>query len=386
MTTLTETTYLGMPLEFWFTGPLGIPFHIWSFTMAVTGLIVGSFLNVVIHRMPLGMSVVTPGSHCPKCEYKIPLQLNLPIISWLWLRGKCANCSVSISPRYLAVEAFTGALFLLTWLKFGPTSPGMAWALCLLFAGFIAATFIDVEHLIIPDEITLGGIVVGFLLSVAVPDLQGVASIPESIKASGLGVVVGGGVVYAVLRMGKLLFGRERVPVSPETPVIFHEAGLVLPTGEIPYEEVFYRESDAVTAKARRVELFDRCFSNVPVRLELMRKVPVLRIGEETFEAADQPWMSVETEELVLPREAMGFGDVKFMAAIGAFLGWQATVFSLFASAVIGSVVAIALIAIGRQKWTGRLGYGPYIAVAAMIWVFGGHHFMDQWLSGSVGN
>ena len=82
----------------------------------------------------------------------------------------------------------------------------------------------------------------------------------------------------------------------------------------------------------------------------------------------------------------MGFGDVKFMAAIGAFLGWQATVFSLFASAVIGSVVAIALIAIGRQKWTGRLGYGPYIAVAAMIWVFGGHRFMDQWLSGSVGN
>jgi len=61
VTTLTETTYLGMPLEFWFTGPLGIPFHIWSFTMAVTGLIVGSFLNVVIHRMPLGMSVVTPG-------------------------------------------------------------------------------------------------------------------------------------------------------------------------------------------------------------------------------------------------------------------------------------------------------------------------------------
>ena len=208
----------------------------------------------------------------------------------LW--GRCSGCAMPIALRYPLVELLTAGLYLAAWWRFGlPVAP-IFWIFLSLL---IAATFIDFDHLIIPDEITLGGIVVGFLLSVAVPDLQGVASIPESIKASGIGVVVGGGVVYAVLRLGKLLFGRERVPVSPETPVIFHEAGLVLPTGEIPYEEVFYRESDAVTAKARRVELFDRCFSNVPVRLELMRKVPVLRIGEETFEAADQPWMSVET-------------------------------------------------------------------------------------------
>ncbi len=385
MITIPESTYLGMPLEFWFTGPLGIPFHIWTVTMTITGLIVGSFLNVVIHRMPIGMSVVRPGSHCPKCQTAIPLRQNLPILSWLLLRGKCAHCATSISPRYIAVEALTGAVFLGTWLYFGRENPGLAWSLCLLFAGFIAATFIDVEHLIIPDEITLGGIVVGFLLSVAVPALQGVVTLPDAIRASGLGIVVGGGVVYAVLRLGKVLFGRERVTIPQGTPVVFHESGVVLPDGEIPYEDVFYRKSDAVIAEASRVELSDRCFSNARVRLELMRTPPVLRIGDERFEAADQPWMSLEAGEVVLPREAMGFGDVKFMAAIGAFLGWQATVFSLFASAVIGSLVAVLLIALGRQRWTGRLGYGPYIALAAVLWVFAGRRIVEQWLGLPMG-
>jgi leader peptidase (prepilin peptidase)/N-methyltransferase len=153
----------------------------------------------------------------------------------------------------------------------------------------------------------------------------------------------------------------------------------------MPYEEVFYRPSDAVVADASRVELSDRCFANVRVRLELMRTPPVLRIGGEVFEAADQPWMSLEATEVVLPREAMGFGDVKFMAAIGAFLGWKATVFSLFASAVIGSLVAIVLIALGRQKWTGRLGYGPYIAMAAVVWVFAGRHIVELWLGLPLG-
>ncbi len=378
--TALQDTYLGLPLEFWFTGPLGIPFHIWTVTMAITGLIVGSFLNVVIHRMPIGLSVVRPGSHCPACEQPIPLRLNLPIVSWLWLRGKCARCGVKISIRYLAVEALTGSVFLLTWLRFGPATPGVAWALCLLFSGFIAATFIDFEHLIIPDEITLGGIVAGFLLSAAVPLLHGVVSVPESIRASAAGIVVGGGLVYGVLRLGKWLFGRERIAVPPEFKVTFHESGLVLPTGEVSYEDVFYRDSDAVTAQGRRIELADRCFIDQSVRLELRRTPPVLKVGDETFEATDQPWMSIETDEVVLPREAMGFGDVKFMAAIGAFLGWKAAVFSLFASAVIGSLVAVALIGLGRQKWTGRLGYGPYLALAAVLWVFAGRRILEQWL------
>jgi len=83
-----------------------------------------------------------------------------------------------------------------------------------------------------------------------------------------------------------------------------------------------------------------------------------------------------------LPREAMGFGDVKFMGAIGAFLGWQATVFSLMVSSIIGALVGLLLIAFRKQEWSSRIPYGPYIALAATIWMFGGHRLLDWWLRG----
>ena len=223
--------------------------------------------------------------------------------------------------------------------------------------------------------------VVGFLFSAAAPALHGVTNVPEALRASALGMLVGGGLVYGVLRLGKLLFGRQKVQLPPDSPVIFHEAGVVLPDGEMPYEELFYRKTDAVVLHAKRVELADRCYTDVPVRLELLRQPPVLHVGEETLSADDQPWMSVITDRLTLPREAMGFGDVKFMAAVGAFLGWQATVFSLAASSVIGTLVAFTLIALRRQNWSGRLGYVPYLAAAAALWIFGGQTLVQRWLA-----
>lgn len=373
-------TYLGLPIEFWFSGPWGLPFHLWTLEVTMMGLLVGSFLNVVIHRMPRGQSVVKPPSHCPQCRYKIPLWLNLPIVSWLQLRGRCANCGARILVRYLLIEALTGCAFLFTWLLVGPTHPGVAGALCVLWSGFIAATWIDLEHFIIPDEITLGGTVVGFLISAIVPPLQGTLLSRVAMERSALGALVGAGVVYAVLRLGKLLFGRQRIELPPETCIYFHESGLQLPEGNIPYEELFYRHSDAVVCWASRIELSTRCFWEQPVRLELQRRPPRLQIGKEVLNAESEPWMSVVTDRISLPREAMGLGDVKFMAAIGAFLGWEATVFSLMGSAVLGSVVGVTLIALGRRDWSARLPYGPFIAVAATVWVLGGRSWVDWWL------
>ena len=374
--------YLGLPLEFWQPGFLGMPYPIWTVTFAALGLIVGSFLNVVIHRMPLGLSVVMPPSHCPNCQTRIPLRFNLPILSWLMLRGRCAFCRTSISPRYLLVEAFTGAVFLSTWLMFGREEPWVAVALCILFSGFIAATFIDLEHLIIPDEITLGGTVVGFLLSTAIPALQHSDGTLDAMKQSGLGIAVGAGIVYAVLRGGKLVFGRQRIDLPANSRIRFHENGMVLPDGETPYEEVFYRPSDAVRLFAHRLELADRCYWNQPVELRLAAQPATLRVGSEDFSAEAEPYMVADADRIELPREAMGLGDVKFMAAIGAFLGWQATIFSLLFSSVIGTVVAVVLILTGRQTLSGRVGYGPYIAAAAMTWVFGGREFVRRWLMG----
>ena len=104
-----------------------------------------------------------------------------------------------------------------------------------------------------------------------------------------------------------------------------------------------------------------------------------LRIGEEELITEEVPHLEAVCAEIVFPREAMGLGDVKFMAAIGAFLGWQAVVFSLMVSSMIGSVVGVSLIVLRKREWSSRLPYGPYIALAAAIWVFGGKRLVHWW-------
>src|SRR3954469_2136808 len=183
-----------------------MPFHFWSVVLFVFGAMVGSFLNVCIHRMPLGESIISPPSHCPHCKYSIPWFLNVPLATWLYLRGKCANCRAPISSRYFLVELLTGVTFLACWLMFGRQSPLLALVYCLFLAGLIAATFIDFEHFIIPDEITYGGIVVGFLCSFLVPALHGTNAPAPAMKQSLWGILVGAGVIYSILRLGKWAF------------------------------------------------------------------------------------------------------------------------------------------------------------------------------------
>jgi leader peptidase (prepilin peptidase)/N-methyltransferase len=352
----------------------GMPFHFWSGVFFVFGCVVGSFLNVVIYRMPLEQSIVSPPSHCPHCKYSIPWYLNIPLFTWIFLGGKCANCKAPISIRYFLVELLTGVTFLLCWLGFGHQSVLVALVYCVFLSGLIAASFIDWEHFIIPDEITIGGIVVGFLFSFLVPKLHGTYSPTQSLVRSILGIVVGGGLIYLVLRGGKLAFGRQKIEWPSLSKIIFTETALVLPGQEIRYEELFYRKSDVIKLDASTAELSDRCYRNVAVRLTPAK----LRINDEEMDPAEVPYLEVMTNCIWLPREAMGLGDVKFMAAIGAFLGWQAVIFSLMASSIIGSIVGITSIALGKQNASSRLQYGPYIAMAAVIWVFGGHAWWNS--------
>jgi len=355
-----------------------LPFHFWSVVMFVLGTMVGSFLNVCIYRMPQGLSIVHPPSHCPHCGYAIPWYLNVPLITWIWLRGRCANCRAPITVRYFMVELLTGVLFLLSWVVMGRESVGVALVYCLVLSGFVVATFIDFEHFIIPDEITIGGIIVGFLCSFAVPAIQDQELAVNALKESAIGMAVGGGVLYAVLRGGKLLFGRKQVSLPPDSRVVFTETSLVLPDEEIPYEDLFYRDSDVIQLEAKRLELSDRCRWSVPVRLQPKK----LLIGEEALDPEQVHHMEVLTDKIVLPREAMGFGDVKFMAAIGAFFGWSAVAFSLLVSSLIGGTVGVILILLKQREWSSRIPYGPYIVAAVVIWMFGGDRFMEWWLSG----
>lgn len=358
-----------------------VPFHFWSVALFAFGCMVGSFLNVCIHRMPRGMSVVKPPSHCPHCNYSIPWYLNVPLITWLILRGRCANCRAPIAARYFMVELLTGVAFLAAWLAVGSRSPAVALVYCLVLAGLIAATFIDFEHYIIPDEITIGGMVAGVLLSLLVPALHRTTLPAEAMLQSVLGLAVGAGIVYGVVRVGKMLFGRQNIDLPPGTRVVFTETGVVLPDQEIPFEELFYRKSDVIELDAKSVELIDRCYCAVKVRL-LPEK---LFIGGEEVNPETVAQMEVVTDKITLPREAMGFGDVKFMGAIGAFLGWQAALFSLMASSIIGAAVGLLLILLRRQEWSSKLPYGPYIALAAVIWMFTGRELLAWWMSLRLG-
>src|SRR5947209_4531354 len=126
------------------------------------GLIIGSFLNVVIARVPLKLSIVKPGSRCPGCRKPIAWHDNIPVLSWLLLRGKCRNCGAGISVRYPVIELMTALLFLATKAKFGFSYLLFIhdWPfICLL----ISITFIDLEHRIIPDPLSLGGLGLGLL-------------------------------------------------------------------------------------------------------------------------------------------------------------------------------------------------------------------------------
>jgi leader peptidase (prepilin peptidase) / N-methyltransferase len=357
-----------------------VPFHFWSLVFFTLGCIVGSFLNVCIHRLPLGLSIVTPRSHCPHCKYSIPWYLNIPLVTWLALRGRCKNCGATISFRYFIVELLTGAAFLSCWLAFGDAghsfqSMPLVLVYAVFLAGLIAATFIDFEHFIIPDEITYGGMILGLAASFILPSLQGAKALNIGIWRSFIGAIVGAATIYAILRLGKWLFGRQRVKWPRDSKIIFTETSLHLPDKEIPYEDLFYRGSDVIVLHARTVELVDRGYKDVLVRLS----PSALEIGEEKMTPDDVPCLEAVSAEIVLPREAMGLGDVKFMSAIGAFIGWQGVMFSLMLSSMIGAAVGVTLIAMRRREWSSRMPYGPYIALAAAIWIFGGKKLVP-WL------
>jgi leader peptidase (prepilin peptidase)/N-methyltransferase len=167
--------------------------------LAVFGAVIGSFLNVVIHRLPRGLSLVRPRSRCPQCGCSIAPYDNIPLLSYLILRGRCRGCGVRIPSRYPLVELLTAALFVSCGLLFDePAALGLA----LVFtAAMIAVVFIDLEHMIIPNSITLPGVIVGLaaaLLGVSIEPVRALA-----------GIVVGGGGLYAVAFGYRVLTGRD---------------------------------------------------------------------------------------------------------------------------------------------------------------------------------
>jgi leader peptidase (prepilin peptidase)/N-methyltransferase len=251
------------------TGPFALTFA------TLFGALIGSFLNVCIHRLPRETSIVWPGSACPACGRGLSWFENIPIVSYAFLRGRCRTCRSPISPGYPIVEALTAAMFGLAWWYYGP---GPLLVSRLIFGCALIVLFaIDLEHHLLPNIITIPGIAIGFLLSVINP---------PGWKSSLIGIVVGGGVLFLIA-------------------------------------EGYYR-----------------------VRHE----------------------------------EGLGMGDVKMLAMIGAFLGWQLTLLSLMIASVAGTIIGFALIATGRGTMKYALPFGTFLAIGAVVSAAAGQPIVDWYL------
>lgn len=178
-----------------------MPFEYYFFLSCafVLGLVVGSFLNVCIYRIPAGLSIVSPPSACPKCHRQIRWFENIPLLSFLLLAGRCSGCRAHISVRYPLIEALTGFLFVMVLYSFGLRSATPIYFF--LVAGLVVITFIDLDHQIIPDVISLPGIVIGFLCSFFVPWVGWFDSLT--------GILLGGGLLLAIAWLYQVLAKRD---------------------------------------------------------------------------------------------------------------------------------------------------------------------------------
>lgn len=345
----------------------------------VLGAVIGSFLNACIHRLPRGLSLNHPRrSFCPACQKTIPWYENLPILSWLLLRGRCSSCGHPISPRYLLVEILTAALFAWAWLAYGwPLAP----AYWVLFGILIASTFIDFEHFIIPDELTLGGVAAGIVISGLVPALHGSEVWWSGLLQALLGAATGFGALWLVVEGGKLAFGRKSHRFSQ--PVEFRwvrdgdRADLFLENDTLRWEDIFSRVSDQLILQCEEAEADGVA---QPVGRAIFHYDRVSFSGRPELPLDNLSEIRGRLTALTIPREAMGFGDVKFLAAIGAFLGWQGVAFTIFSSSIIGCVTGLAGLFLARDKSGARLPFGPFLAVGAVWWIFGGRDLMDWYL------
>ena len=378
------------------------------------GAAIGSFLNVCIYRLPLDLSVNEPKrSFCPSCKYQIPWYRNLPLISWLALRGKCANCGAKISFRYFGVELLTGLLFLAIWWRVWiaprPEWLGQGWVLALPFWIFasllVVATFIDFEHFIIPDSITWGGVAAGVVLSFAIPPLMGESNHLLGLAWSVAGAAFGYLLLWGVVEAGKRVFGKKAFRLSGPTPFTWtrrevpaeqgggHDADLVV--GDVSWKaeprkksaaargeswvwsETFSRDDDRLTLQAVWVEVDGERF----VEAHLVFHHETLTIGDRKWQLEAVDVIRGDARTLIIPREAMGFGDVKFIASIGAFLGWKAVAFTIMSASGVGAIVGLASIGLGRREFSAKIPFGPYLALGALLWIFCGPELVRWYLN-----
>jgi leader peptidase (prepilin peptidase) / N-methyltransferase len=242
------------------------------FAVFVLGLIIGSFCNVVIYRLPLSESIITPGSHCRLCSAPLRPWDNIPLLSYFLLKGRCRVCAERISLRYPCIEFVSGAIYVLLWYKF---------ELSILFAiyaslasSLLVTALIDFDHKIIPNAITFPGMLIGLGLSLW--------ALPITPLGSLIGLLAAGLFFYVVALVSK---------------------------------------------------------------------------------------------------GGMGGGDIKLIAMIGAFLGWQGAFFTILMGALMGSVVGVGLMLLGKKGRKDKVPFGPFLSFGAILFILVGHNLI-RWYIG----
>lgn len=280
----------------------GMPEFVGYIFVFVLGAVVGSFLNVVIHRVPLEQSIVFPNSACPKCKNPIKPYDNFPILSWLILGGKCRNCKEKISPRYPAVELLTALAFTLTYFALGFT-PFLPIGL-IFTATMIALIFIDAENMILPDVINF--------------PLLGLALIVR--------------VIYPIF------FGNQFFPDLTHSPLTM--------------------------------------LNNLPLWLvSLIGAIFGALVGGGSL------WLIGFIWEKLRGVEAMGFGDVKMMFAVGALLGWRLTFLTLFLGAFSGAIIGVALISMQKDKnMQTQIPFGIFLGIGSFFALLFGEQMIAWYL------
>ena len=358
----------------------------------ILGSAVGSFLNVCIYRMPLNLSVNEPKrSFCPSCKYQIPWWSNLPLITWLAQRGKCANCGARIAFRYVLVEFLTGLLFLGVWWRVSHAGvfPG-EWAKFFPLVTFVSllvvATFIDFEHLMIPDEITWGGAAAGIVFSLGVPMLHGgnfgeIMSHLQSGAWALFGAALGFALLWLVSVLGKLAFGKKTLEFKQPAPfswTLEGERGKFV-TGEKTqwWDELFTSEKDFLVMDCERYEFEGSSRNDVELRFQYER----LHLDGKEHDLEAMKSFSGIVRRITYTRDAMGFGDVKFIACIGAFLGWKAVLFTVMSASMFGAVIGGLTLLIGKREWSAKIPFGPYLSLGALLWIFQGPELVTWYLA-----
>ena len=256
-----------------------LPFEMMELGVFFLGAIIGSFLSVCIYRLPRNQSIVTPRSACPECRETIGWYDNIPLLSFLLLKGRCRNCRTSIPFRYPIVEIINGLGYLAIYWRFG--SSWLALAYGVLVSALIVIAWIDWDHFIIPDAMTIPGIAIGVILSAWI--------LPVGLLNSLIGVVMGGGILLLLAWVSPFLFGKEGV----------------------------------------------------------------------------------------------GGGDIKLLAMVGAFLGWQDALATLMIASCVGALVGVALLAGGTLKRGQYIPFGPYLAFGAVVSLLYGTQIV-AWYGGVI--